>query len=755
MTQNETEAALRKSESRYRSLFEDSASALWEEDFSEVREYVAGLRRSGISNLRAYFIDHPDEVRHCAKLVKVLDVNKAVLDVHKARNKQELMGALGDILLDDAFDILREEIVALDSGRLQFESETRLKTLAGNERDVIVRLNIPPGYKDSWARVFVCMTDITERKQMETQLRAREEEYRTLLRSIPDVIFVFDKDDFHSQSYTSDEGITGSSLNELLGKHVRDVLPPDAAKSYTNVAKEVRSTGNTRTFDYQLEISDKRYWFSSNLSLHEDGESIVAVVRNITDRRRAEEALYNSEVRYRTLIENIPIGVYRSSPGPPGRFLMTNDAFRSMLGYESDEDIMDIDVEDIYLNTGDREVLAKSLVDRGSLIGYEIPLKHRNGATILASVTARVILDESGEVAYFDGTIEDITERKETEDALRETEAITRSLFNAIPDLKLRISREGTFLDFGQPRDPNNSRTTLDLVGKSVSEFMPKEAVQNTMDSVVKALETGEIQVFEYDLPMGDGKHHFESRVVPSGKDEVLAIVRDITLRKRAEEGLRASLEEKELLLREIHHRVNNNLQVVSSLLYLQSEKLQDREDHEAHEIFRESQNRVKSMSLIHEVLYQSKNLAEIDFGAYVRSLISGLYGSFGVDSNRIVSEIEVSDISIGIEFATPCGLVITELVTNALKHAFPNDGTGVIRVNLKSTDEHEFELEVSDNGVGVPENIDLESLETLGLQMVRILVQDQLEGTIELDRSAGTRFMIKFADHERLEVSS
>ena len=751
MTQNETEAALRQSESRYRSLFEDSASALWEEDFSEVREYVAGLRRSGISNLRAYFIDHPDEVRHCAKLVKVLDVNKAVLEVHKARNKQELMGALGDILLDDAFDIFREEIVALDSGRLQFESETRLKTLAGNERNVIVRLNIPPDYKDSWARVFVCMTDITERKQMETQLREREEEYRTLLRSIPDVIFVFDKDDFHSQYYTSDKSITGSSLNELLGKHVRDVLPPDAAKSYTNVAKEVRSTGNTRTFDYQLEIRDKRYWFSSNLSLHEDGESVVAVVRNITDRRRAEDALYNSEVRYRTLIENIPIGVYRSSPGPPGCFLMTNDALRSMLGYESEEDIMEIDLEDIYLNTGDREVLSKSLMDRGSLIGYEIPLKHRNGTTILASVTARVIHDESGEVAYFDGTIEDVTVRKETEDSLRKTEAITRSMFNAIPDLKLRISREGTFLDFGQPTDPDDSTSALDLTGKSVSEFMPEEAAQNAKESVVQALETGEIQVFEYEVSMADGIHHFESRVVPSGEDEVLAIVRDITLQKRAEEGLRASLEEKELLLREIHHRVNNNLQVVSSLLYLQSEKLQDRE---GLEIFRESQNRVKSMSLVHEKLYQSTNLAEIDFGAYVRSLISGLYGSFGVDSNRIVSEIEVSDISLGIEFATPCGLVITELVTNALKHAFPNDGTGVIRVILKTLDEHEFELEVSDNGVGVPENIDIESVETLGLQMVRILVQDQLEGTIELDRSAGTRFMIKFADHERMEVS-
>ncbi len=753
MRENETEATLRESESRYRSLFEDSASALWEEDFSDVRDYIIGLRSSGVKNLRDYFIDHPEEVQQCAKLVKVLDVNKAVLDMHKAKDKQELLGALGDFLLEDALDILREEIVALDKGLYQFESETRLMTLAGEERDVIVRLNTPSEYEESWARVFVCMTDINERKQMETQLRTREEEYRTLLRSISDVIFVFDNEDRHSQYYASDQSFIANSLTELLGKHVKEVLPPDAFSSYTELAKEVRRTGSTGTFDYQLEINNKMYWFSSNLSLHEDGESIVAVVRNVTDRRRAEEALLNSEIRYRTLIENIPIGVYRSSPGPPGRFMMTNPALHIMLGYDSVEALREMDVDDIYVNASDREILSKKLVEHGSLTGYEIALQQRNGTPILASVTSRVIRDESGKVTFFDGTIENITERKKTEEALRESEAIARSLFNAIPDLKLHLSRDGTFLDFDQPGGPSPNTSALDLVGKSVSEFMPEKAAQDTKESVIQALETGEIQVFEYDVPIAEGIHHFESRVVPSGENEVLALVRDITVRKRAEEGLRSSLQEKELLLREIHHRVNNNLQVVSSLLYLQSDKLQDGEDHEAYEVFRESQNRVKSMSLIHEVLYQSENLAKIDFGDYVRSLISGLYGSFGVDSKRIVSEIDVGDISLGIDFATPCGLVITELVTNALKYAFPNDETGLIRVILKSSDMYEFELEVSDNGIGAPENLDLQSVETLGLQMVKSLVENQLEGTIELDTSAGTRFVIKFANQEQVEV--
>ncbi|GAG95190.1 unnamed protein product, partial [marine sediment metagenome] len=124
-------------------------------------------------------------------------------------------------------------------------------------------------------------------------------------------------------------------------------------------------------------------------SLHEDGESIVAVVRNVTDRRRAEEALLTSEIRYRTLIENIPIGVYRTSQGPPGRFLMSNPALRVMLGYESEEDFHEMDVDALYVNASERETLSKNLLKRGSLTGYEIHLQQRNGTPILASVTAR------------------------------------------------------------------------------------------------------------------------------------------------------------------------------------------------------------------------------------------------------------------------------------------------------------------------------------------------------------------------------
>jgi two-component sensor histidine kinase len=215
----------------------------------------------------------------------------------------------------------------------------------------------------------------------------------------------------------------------------------------------------------------------------------------------------------------------------------------------------------------------------------------------------------------------------------------------------------------------------------------------------------------------------------------------EITDRKRAEEQIKASLKEKEVLLKEIHHRVKNNLQVISSLLYLQSQNIVDKR---ALRMFQDSQNRVRSMALVHERLYQSKDLARIDFAEYARNLASYIFRSYGVNSDLIKPEIHVDDIALGIDAAVPCGLILNELVSNSLKHAFPNGKKGQIRVGL-SADNDKFTLMVSDNGVGFPKDLDFRNTESLGLQLVNTLVA-QLEGTIELDRSMGTAFEITFA---------
>ncbi len=218
----------------------------------------------------------------------------------------------------------------------------------------------------------------------------------------------------------------------------------------------------------------------------------------------------------------------------------------------------------------------------------------------------------------------------------------------------------------------------------------------------------------------------------------------EVAERKQAEEKIQAQLREKEILLKEVHHRVKNNLQVISSLLKLQSQNIEDKQ---FLDMFKESQNRVKSMALVHEKLYQSRDLARIDFAEYIKSLANSLYRSHGADSNKIAFKIEVENVSLGINQAIPCGLIINELVSNSLKYAFPRgwQGKGEIRISVRLTAGGEIELLVSDSGVGVPKDLDFRKTESLGLHLVSILAEDQLQGKITLDRKMGTKFQIKF----------
>jgi PAS domain S-box-containing protein len=215
----------------------------------------------------------------------------------------------------------------------------------------------------------------------------------------------------------------------------------------------------------------------------------------------------------------------------------------------------------------------------------------------------------------------------------------------------------------------------------------------------------------------------------------------EIAERLQAEEGIKASLREKEVLLQEIHHRVKNNLQVISSLLNLQASQI---DSPDILEVFRESQNRIRSMALIHEQLYEAHNLAWIDFGTYIRNLTTYLFHSYSVDARRITLTIETDEVRLGIDQAVPCGLILNELMSNALKHAFPVGRDGAIRVVLTGN-EDSVALMVRDTGVGFPEGLDYRTTTSLGLQLVNMLVK-QLNGEIELENENGTSLQVTFS---------
>ncbi len=219
----------------------------------------------------------------------------------------------------------------------------------------------------------------------------------------------------------------------------------------------------------------------------------------------------------------------------------------------------------------------------------------------------------------------------------------------------------------------------------------------------------------------------------------------EVLERKRAEEKIKGSLKEKEMLLKEIHHRVKNNLQVVSSMLKIQSEYSQDKK---TVDMFQESQNRVRSIALIHEMLYQSKNLSKIDFSEYIQPITTNLMRTYGVDPIRIKLNINVKNVFMDLDRAIPCGLIINELFSNVLKHAFPEGRQGEVLIDLFQETSQEFTLLIKDNGVGLPVGMDFKNTDSLGLQLVNALV-DQLGGTIMFEDRVGTTFRITFHNRE------
>lgn len=232
-------------------------------------------------------------------------------------------------------------------------------------------------------------------------------------------------------------------------------------------------------------------------------------------------------------------------------------------------------------------------------------------------------------------------------------------------------------------------------------------------------------------------------RLIPyDGRPAVLFIVHDITDRKETEEKLRLLLKEKEVMMRELHHRVKNNMQIVSSLLRLQSRHFKNRK---IIEMFRASQTRIRSMALIHEVLYRSENLAKIDFVRYVETLAVHLFHSYKVDMDRVRLIVDAEDVFLEIHAAISLGLIVNELVSNSLMHAFPDGKEGEICIHIEQNKKGRFLLEVIDSGVGIPDGLNIHKKKTLGMQLVTDLTR-QIEGTIEFgQKKEGTSVRISF----------
>ncbi len=417
-----------------------------------------------------------------------------------------------------------------------------------------------------------------------------------------------------------------------------------------------------------------------------------------------------------------------------------------------------------YVRPDDRDYVFNSTMEafEGKTHATNYRIIRPDGEERIVHSEREVIFDERNNPVRMKGTVQDITEHKKAEEKIHSLANIVESSSDAIGTLSL----DGIITSWNRGAEQIYGYSVEEVLGKSVSILDPSLLHDETKKLTEMVIRGEKVHQYETLRLRKDGKTIYVSIVLSPvfdiyGKLTAISfIVRDITKRKEAEETLaKIEIARKQ----EIHHRIKNNLQVISSLLDLQAEKFKDREhikDTEVLEAFRESQDRVISMALIHEELYKGGELDTLDFSPYIKELADNLFLTYRLGAADIGLSMDLQEnLFFDMDTSVPLGIIVNELVTNSLKHAFSGRDKGEIRIKLHREENGEYKnegckskifvLSVSDNGIGIPENLDIEDLDSLGLQLIVSLV-DQLDGEFELKRNNGTEFVIKFTVTEK-----
>ena len=461
------------------------------------------------------------------------------------------------------------------------------------------------------------------------------------------------------------------------------------------------------------------------------------------ERKRAEERTARSERRFRAVFENSIDGICIMQAD---HIIECNQRIEEIFGYDRAAITMrtPVDLSPPLQPDGRssrdaaKERIMAALGGRPQVFEW----KHirRNGELFDAEISLNAVEIDGEE--QLQAIVRDITSRKQVEDTLRKYEFIA----NATNDLMTLVSRDYIFEAANDAYCTAHTKRREEIVGRTMGAVWGQKVfTEKIRENLEKCFGGSEVHYqADFEFPVGGIRSYdvayYPYRKENAGITHAVVVSHDITERLRAEDQIRSSLREKEILLREVHHRVKNNLQVISSLLNLQSTYIRDQQHLE---VFRESQNRIRTMALIHEKLYRSKDFSRVDFAEYVQGVTTFLFRSYSHNNGTIALRIDVHDVSLGVDMAIPCGLIINELVSNSLKHAFPFEKKGDILIRLTANTE-DIELEVRDNGVGFPPEVDFRNTETLGLQLVLTLAE-QIGASIRKNDMPGTSFVLKF----------
>ena len=604
--------------------------------------------------------------------------------------------------------------------------------------------------------------DIILRKRAEEEVRHSEEQFRLSFERSPVGTAMISPDFRFLRTNNVFSRMIGYSEEELAHLTFADITHPEERQRDLSQVQRLLAS----EIDYY--DVEKRYlhkngaiiWARTNVTLVRDGDQkplfFLPIVEDITARKKAEQALRESESRYQRIVDTAREGIWLMNEQRQTTYV--NEHMATMLGL-TPADMVGRPVEDFMFAedlSGHYERMAARRQGQGG--HYEHRFRHKDGHAIWTIVSATPLQNEEGGFAGSFAMFTNITERKDAEKRLLDrTDFIRRVLDSTAAHIAI-LDGEGVIIDVNSPWTRfglDNDATGPEKIGVGTSYFCPWSSDYGDAANAepafegIRQVQRGERESFQIEYPCHSPRENrwFTMRVLPltGGPGQVLISHTDITPLKLTEDHLTAALAEKDVLLREVHHRVKNNLASIISLLDMQRRLLVDTQ---GQDLLVELGNRIRSMSLIHEKLYRADNLARIDFQDYLQSLVSHLRTSF--DSSHIHCQTDAQGIKMPLDLAVPCGMIVNELVTNVMKHAFPlgQPAPGRDDCRLRVTMRQEagvYTLCVADNGVGLPINFDWNSAKTLGMVLIRMLGRHQLGGSYVFDQREGLGLILTF----------
>ncbi len=599
--------------------------------------------------------------------------------------------------------------------------------------------------------VTVFAQDITERKRAEKALQESRERYRQIVEGTNAGVWVLDTD--LSTIYANEQmaRMLGSLPGEMLGRSISDFVFSEDRAEISEVFAGI-GDGISPDTEFRFRRKDQlASWLRVAAGPFYDvqGQRVgfTGIFSDITSSKLAEEAKREAEEKFRNIFEFAVEGIYQINP--KGRFLTANPAMARIMGYDSVEDLITTvrdTARQLWVVPEQRQQYLDHLKKDGIVNGFECEYFRKDGSRIWVSLNTRAVGGPDGKVVYSEGTLEDITQRKMAEQALKDSEEMFRN--------PVELSPVGVFLVqdnlvmYANPRLAEMAGYSRnEMFNRSFDSMILPDDLPGVKEAIGRLLR-GDIPAvdIEFRAVTKDGTlvdvEAYGSTMLLHGHPALFGTIIDITERKKMAHQISESLKEKEVLLREIHHRVKNNMQVISSLLSVQAQNIKDEG---VRGLFKESQNRIRSIALVHELLYRSDNLYQIEYGAYLKKMFIPLFESYSVDQSKVSIAIEALKVMITIDKAVPCSLIVNELLSNSLKHAFPGERKGAITIRFGlDAGKGEYSLDYGDNGIGLPPGLDIKTLNTLGMRLINGLTK-QLEGTIEVQGSEGTHFRITF----------